>query len=116
MSRPPIFTIPGSGCSNPAIMPRVVVFPHPEGPRGASNAPGSRVNVNGSPAAPPPKRFDTFGSSSLSAMSASWSVLEATAIDREDLSSDPAGLLARQKQGRVGDVFGRPEPAGIEAC
>src|SRR3954463_2323005 len=49
-------------------------------------------------------------------MSASWSVLEATAIDREDLSSDPAGLLARQKQGRVGDVFGRPEPAGIEAC
>src|SRR3954470_11620504 len=114
MSRPPIFTIPVSGCSNPAIMRRVVVFPHPEGPRRASKAPGSTVNVNGATAATLPKRFDTFSRSSLSAMSASGSLLEATAIDGEDLSRDPRRLLARQKQGSRGDVLRRTQATRVK--
>src|SRR5690606_36086148 len=43
-------TSPASGCSNPAIMRRVVVLPHPDGPRRAKNSPSATSRLTPSTA------------------------------------------------------------------
>ena len=45
---------PPSGCSKPAIMRSVVVFPHPDGPSSEMNSPGSIVSERPSTAVASP--------------------------------------------------------------
>jgi hypothetical protein len=42
MSRFPKVILPPEGCSNPAIIRRSVVLPHPEGPRSAVSSPSAK--------------------------------------------------------------------------
>src|SRR3990172_9498287 len=54
---------PWEGCSNPAIIRRVVVFPQPEGPRREKNSPWAIARFTAWTASWPAKRFDTSISS-----------------------------------------------------
>lgn len=47
MSRPPSETVPVVASSRPAIMRRVVVFPHPDAPSRAKNEPCGTVRSSG---------------------------------------------------------------------
>src|SRR5688500_833395 len=55
--RPPKRISPASGRSKPAIMRRVVVFPHPEPPTSATSSPGAMSSDSASTATAPPKRL-----------------------------------------------------------
>src|SRR3977135_3592864 len=66
-SWPPIHTRPASGSWKPAIMRRVVVLPHPEGPRRVSSSPGRTSRLTSRTAYTSPltrwwKRLDTASS------------------------------------------------------
>ena len=57
MSVPLTLMVPAVGCSKPAIMRRVVVFPQPDGPRNETNSPRSAARLKSSTAATSPNRF-----------------------------------------------------------
>src|SRR5512141_2390690 len=59
MSVPLTVIVPPVGCSKPAIMRRVVVLPHPDGPRNDTNSPRSAARLKSSTAATSPNRFWT---------------------------------------------------------
>src|SRR5262245_46910099 len=53
----PKWISPPSGSSKPAMVRRVVVFPHPEGPSSAISSPSRTSRCRSSTAATPPKRL-----------------------------------------------------------
>src|SRR5262245_38517320 len=57
IGRPPIRMSPSSTVSKPPIARRVVVLPHPDGPRSEKNSPARTVNDTASTATTAPKRF-----------------------------------------------------------
>ena len=57
IGRPPIRMSPSSTASKPPIARRVVVLPHPDGPRSEKNSPARTVNDTASTATTAPKRF-----------------------------------------------------------
>ena len=57
MARPPIRMSPASTVSKPPIARRVVVLPHPDGPRSEKNSPARTVNDTASTATTAPNRF-----------------------------------------------------------
>ena len=62
-SAPSSRTAPPVGCSKPAMMRSVVVFPHPDGPSSEKNSPRPIRRVRSSTAVKPPKRLVTASSS-----------------------------------------------------
>src|ERR1044071_2563279 len=56
---PPIWISPSVGCSNPAIMRKVVVLPHPDGPSRARNSPSRMSRSSRSTAATSSNRLVT---------------------------------------------------------
>src|SRR5579884_692239 len=63
--RPPILTSPVVGCSNPAMIRSVVVFPEPLGPRNETNSPSSIVRSTPRTAPKAPKYFSIPTSSTF---------------------------------------------------
>ena len=63
MTAPAMKTSPSVGCSKPEIILKMVVLPHPLGPRREKNSPFSMVNETSFTAAIPPNRLETFFSS-----------------------------------------------------
>src|SRR4051794_4979013 len=59
MSVPSTLIEPWVGCSKPAIIRSVVVFPQPDGPRKETNSPFSALRLKSSTAIDGPKRFWT---------------------------------------------------------
>src|SRR4051812_12014277 len=65
IEEPPIRISPADGCSNPAIMRRVVVFPDPEAPSSVRNSPAAISNERSSTATNSPKRLVRRSSSRI---------------------------------------------------
>src|SRR5262249_59058984 len=53
------YTVPTDGSSNPPIIRRVVVFPHPDGPSMLKNSPSAMSRERSSTAAMSPKNLET---------------------------------------------------------
>src|SRR6478609_6788216 len=66
MSRPAMRTRPAVGVSNPAIIRRMVVFPHPLGPSRESISPARTLKLQPCTASTAPKLFDRSISSTAS--------------------------------------------------
>src|SRR5262249_3128521 len=63
MSRPPMWMLPWSGASKPAMSRRMVVLPQPLGPSRETHWPGRTAKESPSTAVTPPKRLTTSCSS-----------------------------------------------------
>src|SRR5689334_16179912 len=139
MSRPPSSTRPVSGCSKPAIIRSVVVFPEPDGPSSVKNSPAPTFRSTSSTATTSPYVFRHPSTTTSAAKKLFQDVepaLELLVADRErhedpdHVPVDPAGEQHQSLFTRGGgdarrlvsrllgqlDRDHRPDPAHLRAC